>query len=179
MQISPGVTDLAERVQVLLASLPDPASAMRFLDRLRQESPGGFERIASSPRGPALRAPHFFLQQLPLGSVLEKSRGAVGGVAAGKSGTALQQGRLSAAVDASVGAGVPAALDLAGFRRRAVAAHRAARRAGRGRALRNYRGAFESRRRHPRRGLPAHPRRISPRGMASRGWPMGGPAVFR
>src|ERR1700691_723854 len=59
MQISHGVTDLAEHVQVQLASLPDPASAIRFLGRLRQESSGGFERIYGSPA--ALRcALHIF-----------------------------------------------------------------------------------------------------------------------
>ncbi len=47
MPISPGATDLTEPVQALLTSLPDPASAMRFLGRLRQESPAGFARICS------------------------------------------------------------------------------------------------------------------------------------
>src|SRR5208283_5311307 len=54
-----GVTDLAERVQAQLAALPDPSSAIRYLGRLSQESPGGFERIYSSPA--ALRcALHIF-----------------------------------------------------------------------------------------------------------------------
>jgi [glutamine synthetase] adenylyltransferase / [glutamine synthetase]-adenylyl-L-tyrosine phosphorylase len=39
----------AERIQTLLASLPDPDSAARFLRRLDQQSPAGYERIADSP----------------------------------------------------------------------------------------------------------------------------------
>jgi len=40
---------IAARIQVLLASVPDPDSAVRFLDRLRLESPSAFDRITSSP----------------------------------------------------------------------------------------------------------------------------------
>ena len=40
---------IAARIQVLLASVPDPDSAVRFLERLRLESPSAFDRITSSP----------------------------------------------------------------------------------------------------------------------------------
>ena len=37
------------RIQLLLASVPDPVASARGLDRLRHDSPSGFERICSSP----------------------------------------------------------------------------------------------------------------------------------
>ena len=40
---------IATRIQLLLASVPDPPTATRFLDRLRHETPTAFDRIASSP----------------------------------------------------------------------------------------------------------------------------------
>src|SRR5687767_4708158 len=45
---------IAARIRLLLASVPDPETAQRYLTRLRQESPAAFDRIASSPA--ALRA---------------------------------------------------------------------------------------------------------------------------
>jgi hypothetical protein len=40
---------IARRIQLLLASAPDPQAVERYLDRLHQESPSAFERITSSP----------------------------------------------------------------------------------------------------------------------------------
>ena len=40
---------IAARIQLLLASVPDPAAASRALERLHQKSPTAFDRIASSP----------------------------------------------------------------------------------------------------------------------------------
>src|SRR5215831_7613658 len=40
---------VAARIEVLLSSAPDPRAALRHLERLRQESPAGFDRICSSP----------------------------------------------------------------------------------------------------------------------------------
>src|ERR1035438_1522355 len=37
------------RIQSLLASVPDPDEALHFLERLRQDCPAAFNRIASSP----------------------------------------------------------------------------------------------------------------------------------
>ncbi|HEY2018977.1 MAG TPA: glutamine-synthetase adenylyltransferase [Bryobacteraceae bacterium] len=42
---------IATRIEALLASAPDPAAVLHFLERLRQESPSGFERVCSSPGG--------------------------------------------------------------------------------------------------------------------------------
>ena len=38
-----------ERLQTLLASVPDPDKAARYLDRLIQDAPAAFHRIAESP----------------------------------------------------------------------------------------------------------------------------------
>jgi glutamate-ammonia-ligase adenylyltransferase len=40
---------IAARLQSLLASVPDPDEALHFLERLREDSPDAFDRIASSP----------------------------------------------------------------------------------------------------------------------------------
>ncbi len=40
---------IAARIQLLLAASPEPETSLRYLERLRQEAPSGFERIASSP----------------------------------------------------------------------------------------------------------------------------------
>jgi glutamate-ammonia-ligase adenylyltransferase len=46
----PGLSDrIAERIQASLAAVPDPETAVRYLDRLRQETPAAFERIVNSP----------------------------------------------------------------------------------------------------------------------------------
>src|SRR5450631_2343452 len=40
---------IAARIQLLLGSVPDPGTATHFLERLRHESPAGFDRVCSSP----------------------------------------------------------------------------------------------------------------------------------
>src|SRR5882757_3562575 len=40
---------IAERIHLLLESSPDPRTATHFLERLRQESSAGFDRVCSSP----------------------------------------------------------------------------------------------------------------------------------
>src|ERR1700756_1660574 len=39
---------IAARIQVRRASVPDPDTAVRFLERLREEAPSAFDRISSS-----------------------------------------------------------------------------------------------------------------------------------
>src|SRR5436309_15076019 len=38
-----------QRIDQLIASVPDPAAARHFLRSLRREAPAGFERIVNSP----------------------------------------------------------------------------------------------------------------------------------
>jgi glutamine synthetase adenylyltransferase len=40
---------IAARIQMLLASVPDPDTSIRCLERLRHDAPSAFERITSSP----------------------------------------------------------------------------------------------------------------------------------
>ena len=40
---------VAARIRLLLASVPDPQAAARYLERLGQASPSAFDRITSSP----------------------------------------------------------------------------------------------------------------------------------
>ncbi len=40
---------IAARIQILVGAAPDPDTAARFLERLRQETPSAFDRIVSSP----------------------------------------------------------------------------------------------------------------------------------
>lgn len=40
---------IVARIQLLLASVPDPDEALHFLERLHHNSPGAFDRISSSP----------------------------------------------------------------------------------------------------------------------------------
>ncbi len=108
----------AERIQSLLASLPDPRSAERFLKRLQQQTPDGFDRIAASVS--AIRCGlHLFSYSNFLSEACLKDPEALW--------EASRQGSLERAftVDDYTGqlhraipAGVPAALDLATFRRR-------------------------------------------------------------
>jgi glutamate-ammonia-ligase adenylyltransferase len=118
MQISPGATDLAKRVQAQLASLPDPASAIRFLGRLRQESPGGFERIYSSPA--ALRcALHIFSYSNFLSEACLKNPEALWEASRpGALERIYSRDDYRLQLEQSIGPGVPTALELAGFRRR-------------------------------------------------------------
>jgi glutamate-ammonia-ligase adenylyltransferase len=131
MPISPGATDLTEPVQALLTSLPDPASAMRFLGRLRQESPDGFERIYSSPAalGCALHIFSYsnFLAEACLKNpeaLWEASRpGSLDGLCSRDDYRQQLERSLgcthtSPTTSPTTSQSVPTALELAGFRRR-------------------------------------------------------------
>src|SRR5690242_17923694 len=60
LRLSTGLPERsASRIQVLLASVPDPDTAVRFLERLRAESPSAFDRITRSP-GALRSARHLF-----------------------------------------------------------------------------------------------------------------------
>src|ERR1700735_4225789 len=136
MQISPRVTDLTEQVQALLTSLPDPASAIRFLGRLRQESPGGFELIYGPGQfagidGAALRcALYIFSYSNFLSEACLKNPEALW--EASQTGSLdrpysrddyrqqLERSLGSLTTSPTTSQGVPAASELAGFRRRAL-----------------------------------------------------------
>jgi len=113
---------IAARVQVLLASSPDPAAALHFLDRLRQESPAGFHRVCSSPA--ALRcAVHLFSYSVFLSESALRTPERI--LEAANSGSLYRvlsveeyESRLFEFLGAKKDEGVPPAVDLARFRRR-------------------------------------------------------------
>src|SRR5215469_14114892 len=49
-EVSNGLPEaIAARIQVLLASVPDPDQSLHYLERFRVENPAGFDRITKSP----------------------------------------------------------------------------------------------------------------------------------
>jgi len=113
---------IAARVEVLLASSPDPVSALHFLERLRQEAPAGFDRICNSPA--ALRcAVHLFSYSVFLSEWVLATPERILEVA--ESGSLYRvlsvedyENRLFEFLGEKRSEGVPAAVDLARFRRR-------------------------------------------------------------
>ena len=107
-----------ERISALLAPLPDPDSAERFLTRLQQQAPGGFERIAQSTA--ALRAAiHIFSYSNFLSEASLKAPEALWEAArTGSLERAYTVDDYAALLKATLPPGLPAALDLATFRRR-------------------------------------------------------------
>ena len=113
---------IAARVQVLLASSPDPASALHFLERLRQESPGGFDRVSQLAGRPALRGASLLVQRVSLRVRAADSRtdprsGQLRQPLPRAFGGGVRE-RLFEFLGAKKSEGVPPAVDLARFRRR-------------------------------------------------------------
>ena len=114
---------IATRVQVLLASSPDPGLAIHFLERLRQQSPAGFDRVCSSPA--ALRcAIHLFSYSVFLSECVLRNPELILEVA--NSGSLYRllsaeeyENRLFEFLGARKNEGIPPAVDLARFRRAA------------------------------------------------------------
>jgi [glutamine synthetase] adenylyltransferase / [glutamine synthetase]-adenylyl-L-tyrosine phosphorylase len=112
---------IATRLQLLLASVPDPDTALQYLERLHHDAPAAFERISSSPAAlryliatfsysnflseTALRSPEWLLQVANSGSFYRLLS------------TEEFDERLVEFLGKGA-AGVPSAMDLARFRRR-------------------------------------------------------------
>jgi glutamate-ammonia-ligase adenylyltransferase len=112
---------IATRIQLLLASAPDPASAAHFLERLRHESLSAFDRICSSPA--ALRcAVNLFSHSKFLSEAVLKNPELILQVAiSGNLYRVLTAEEYEKRLFDFLGAGregVPSAVDLARFRRR-------------------------------------------------------------
>src|SRR5580765_3911142 len=109
---------IATRVQVLLASVPDPDQSLHYLDRLRTESAPGFERIANSPAALGYLVTIFSYSKFLSEAVLRHPEWLLQLTTSGDLHRVLsveEYGQRLAAFIAS--AGVPEALDLARFRR--------------------------------------------------------------
>ncbi len=113
MQVSGPAAELVER---LLAPAADPDQAARFLARLRQETPPGFERIASSPAALRAAIAVFSCSNFLAEAVLREPERIFEALDAAHFGRMLSkeefQQRLTALCTR------PAAIDLARFRRR-------------------------------------------------------------
>ena len=141
--------------------MPDPESARHFLERLRQESPAAFERIASSPRRAALRrqpsSPTAAFSPNPCCA----TRSACCKLPRRAASPRASRWRItaSACYEFSRRRACLRRVDFARFRRRQLLRILLRDVLGAGHALRSHRGAVQPGRRHPRRRLPPHPRR--------------------
>src|SRR5258708_6921416 len=109
---------IGSRVQVLVASVPDPDQTLHYLDRLRAENTAGFERIANSPAALGYLATIFSFSKFLSEAVLRHPEWLLQLTSSGDLHRVLsveEYGQRLAAFVAS--AGVPEALDLARFRR--------------------------------------------------------------
>jgi [glutamine synthetase] adenylyltransferase / [glutamine synthetase]-adenylyl-L-tyrosine phosphorylase len=109
---------IATRIQILLASIPDPDQALHYVERLRAECPAGFERIANSPAALGYLITIFSYSNFLSEAVLRHPEWLLQLTASGDLHRVLSaeeyERRLAAMVPAAT---VPAALDLARFRR--------------------------------------------------------------
>ncbi len=109
---------ISTRIQVLLASVPDPDQALHYLDRLRTENPPGFERIANSPAALGYLVTTFSYSKFLSETVVWHPEWLLQLTTSGDLHRVLsaeEYGQRLAGFVASPG--VPAALDLARFRR--------------------------------------------------------------
>jgi glutamate-ammonia-ligase adenylyltransferase len=109
---------IGTRIQILLASVPDPDQALHYVERLRAECPAGFDRIANSPAALGYLIAIFSFSNFLSEAVLRHPEWILELTASGDMHRVLSaeeyERRLAAMVPA---ASVPAALDLARFRR--------------------------------------------------------------
>jgi len=109
---------ISTRIQVLLASVPEPDQALHYLDRLRTENRAGFDRIANSPAALGYAITIFSYSNFLSEAVVRHPEWLLQLTTAGALHSVLPveeyKQRLKAFVTT---AGVPAPLDLARFRR--------------------------------------------------------------
>src|ERR1017187_1064063 len=111
---------VAARIQMLLAAAPNPPAAARLLERLRQDSPSAFDRIASSPAALRCAANLVSYSQFLPETVLRNPERILRVANSGRFYGVLSAEEYAQRLVESLGkdrAGVPAAVDLAGFRR--------------------------------------------------------------
>src|SRR5579875_232778 len=114
---------ILRRVQLILASVPDPDTSIRFLERLRQQNPEAFDRIAVSPAALRCAANIFSQSRFLAESVVLHPERILQVAASGSLYRVLREDEYEARLleflrDAGADRGVPAAEELARFRRR-------------------------------------------------------------
>src|SRR5579863_7286204 len=114
---------VATRIHLLLASTPDPESAARYLEQLRQESPSAFGRIASSPAALRCAVNVFSYSRFLSDAVMRNPERILQVANSGSFYRVLSTEEYCERLVEYLGRerrGVPAAVDLARFRRRQV-----------------------------------------------------------
>jgi [glutamine synthetase] adenylyltransferase / [glutamine synthetase]-adenylyl-L-tyrosine phosphorylase len=111
----------ASRIQHLLALAPDPDAAIRFLQRLRQESPAAFDRISNSPAALRYALTLFSYSNFLAEAVIRDPEQLLALVSSGSFYRVLTAEEFEERLADSLGRdnlGAPAPVDLARFRRR-------------------------------------------------------------
>jgi [glutamine synthetase] adenylyltransferase / [glutamine synthetase]-adenylyl-L-tyrosine phosphorylase len=111
---------IAARIQMLLAATPNPHAATRLLERLRQNSPSAFDRIASSPAALRCAVTLFSYSQFLSETVLQNPERILRVANSGSFYRVLSSEEYAKALSEALGNNsveVPAAVDLARFRR--------------------------------------------------------------
>ncbi|MGD0872099.1 MAG: glutamine-synthetase adenylyltransferase [Bryobacteraceae bacterium] len=111
---------VAARIQMLLAAAPNPQAAARLLERLRQDSPSAFDRIASSPAALRCAVNLFSYSQFLSETVLQNPERILRVANSGRFYRVLSAEEYAQRLIEFLGkdpAGAPAAVDLARFRR--------------------------------------------------------------
>ncbi|SPE42764.1 (Glutamate--ammonia-ligase) adenylyltransferase [Candidatus Sulfopaludibacter sp. SbA3] len=115
------MTSVDERLQTLLASVPDPEKASRYLDRLRQDSPAAFHRITESPAAMRCAVNLFSYSSFLSDAVLQHPERILEVANSGSFYRVLTVEEYEQRLFDFLGGenqGVPSAVDLARFRRR-------------------------------------------------------------
>jgi len=112
---------IATRIQLLVAAVPDPDKATRYLERLRTEAPTAFDRIASSPGALRCAVALFSYSDFLSESVMRNPERILQVATSGSFYRVLTCEEYEERLFEFLGKqheGVPAAVDLARFRRR-------------------------------------------------------------
>ena len=112
---------IARRIQLLLGSAPDPDAAMRFLERLRHDSPSAFDRISNSSAALQWAVSLFCYSNFLSEAVLKNPERILEVAASGSFYRVHTVDEYEERLFDFLGAeyvGVPSAVDLARFRRR-------------------------------------------------------------
>ncbi|MBV9742565.1 MAG: glutamine-synthetase adenylyltransferase, partial [Acidobacteriia bacterium] len=112
---------VAQRIQLVLGSVPDPDSSVRYLERLRQQNPAAFDRIVSSPAALRCAASIFSYSRFLSESVLQNPERILQVSTSGSLYRVLRADEYESRFLEFWGTnrqGVPAAEELARFRRR-------------------------------------------------------------
>jgi glutamate-ammonia-ligase adenylyltransferase len=108
---------IASRIKLLLASVPDPGGARIYLDRLRQEAPNVFERLAGSPAALRCAVTVFSYSRFLADSVLGSPERILQVSGSGSFYRVLALEDYRERLAEFLGDRVPTALDFARFRR--------------------------------------------------------------